>query len=215
MVKVHRVDAVDGALLNPASPEWQDVGGSELPLEPTPLTAQPSGYVQAKWETLVYGNISQLSVRAAHDGQRLYFRLSWADDTKDDGLRDTNQFADAAAVLFPVNEDAPLQSMGSPQSPVNAWYWRPDLEEPLSVTAQGTGTTRRTRDPDLQAHGRHGDGAWSLVIRRGLSSSGEGYVRLAPGVSGKVGFALWQGANQERGGLKAATLDWEPLEIES
>jgi hypothetical protein len=30
-----------------------------------------------------------------------------------------------------------------------------------------------------------------------------------------VGFAVWQGANQERGGLKAVTLDWEPLEIEA
>jgi hypothetical protein len=29
-----------------------------------------------------------------------------------------------------------------------------------------------------------------------------------------VGFAVWQGGNQERGGLKAVSPDWEPLEIE-
>ena len=94
-----------------------------------------------------------MTVRAAHNGERLYFHLSWTDETNDKAIRDTDQFADAAAVLFPVNGDAPLQSMGSPQAPVNAWYWRPDLEEPFSITAQGTGTTRRTQDPELGASG--------------------------------------------------------------
>jgi DMSO reductase family type II enzyme heme b subunit len=40
-------------------------------------------------------------------------------------------------------------------------------------------------------------------------------VNLGPGDTGKVAFAVWQGANQERGGLKATSLDWEPLEIEA
>ncbi len=215
MVKVRRVTAGDAVLLDPASREWAAVGVSELTLQPTPVTAQPSQYIQAKWEATPYGVVPRLFVRAAHDGERLYFHLSWPDDTNNNGIHDTDQFSDAAAVLFPVNGDAPLQSMGSPQAPVNAWYWRPDLEEPLSVTAQGTGTTRRTHDSELQAHGQHSNGAWNLVIRRSLASSAEGYVSLAPDVSGKVAFAVWQGANQERGGLKAVTLDWERLEIEA
>jgi DMSO reductase family type II enzyme heme b subunit len=105
--------------------------------------------------------------------------------------------------------------MGSPREPVNAWYWRPDLEEPYSVTAQGTGTTRRTADPDLSATGAHSGGEWRVVIRRRLSSAAADYVNLGPGDTGKVAFAVWQGANQERGGLKATSLDWEPLEIEA
>jgi DMSO reductase family type II enzyme heme b subunit len=156
-----------------------------------------------------------VAVRAAHNGERLYFHLAWTDDTNDAGIHDTDQFADAAAILFPVNGDAPLQSMGSPQAPVNAWYWRPDLEAPLSVTAQGTGTTRRTQDPELSASGMHDRGEWRVVIRRRLESPTADYVSIVPGVPSKVGFALWQGANQERGGLKAASLDWEPLEIEA
>ena len=215
MVKAQRVASSDGVLLDPGSSEWDSVAASELILQPTPITAQPSLYVQEKWKTQPYGLVQQVQVRAAHNGELLYFRLSWADATNNDGIRDTDQFPDATAVLFPVNGDAPLQSMGSPQAPVNAWYWRPDLEEPFSVTAQGTGTTRRTHDSDLRAQGVYGESAWRVVIRRRLTSDGPGYVSLAPGTNRKVGFAVWQGGNQERGGLKAVTQDWEPLEIEA
>jgi DMSO reductase family type II enzyme heme b subunit len=215
MVKAQRVTGDDAELLDPASREWDGVRAFELTLQPTPITAQPSQYIQEKWNEIPYGMASSVAVRTAHNGERLYFHLSWADDTTDEGIRDTDQFADAAAVLFPVNGDAPLQSMGSPQAPVNAWYWRPDLEEPLSISAQGTGTTRRSQDPELGASGIHSRGAWRVVIRRRLTSPVTGYVNLAPGAQFKVGFAVWQGSNQERGGLKAATLDWEPLEIEA
>jgi len=215
MVKAQRVTAGDAALLDPASPQWDGVRASELTLQPTPITAQPSLYVQEKWKETPYGVTRRLAVRAAHNGERLYFHLSWPDETNDEAIHDTDQFADAAAVLFPVNGDAPLQSMGSPQAPVNAWYWRPDLEQPLSITAQGTGTTSRTQDPELSASGIHSRGAWRVVIRRRLDSPQPEYVSLQPGAPGKVGFAVWQGSNQERGGLKAVTLDWQQLEIEA
>jgi DMSO reductase family type II enzyme heme b subunit len=222
MMKAQRVKADDTVLLDPASPEWSGVGAVELSLQPTPIASQPSLYVQAKWKEKPYGVTQHVSVRAAHNGERLYFRLSWETDTNSDSIRDTDQFTDAAAVLFPVNGTAVLQNMGTPQEPVNAWYWRSDLEEPLSVTAQGVGTTRRTQDPELGAQGAYGNGAWNIVIRRRLVhaadaslSHSQGYVNLVAGASEMVGFAVWQGANQERGGLKAITPDWQPLEIEA
>lgn len=215
MVIAQRVDATDATLLDPSSREWNGLPRSGLALEPTPILAQPSHYIQEKWKDVPYGLIKKLEVRAAHNGERLYFHLSWTDATGDEAVSDTDQFTDAAAILFPVNGDAPLQSMGSPQAPVSAWYWRPDSEEPLSIAAQGTGTTRRTQDPELGAAGVHEGGGWSVVLRRKLASQVPEDVSLAPGMSGKVGFAVWQGSNQERGGLKAVTLDWEPLEIEA
>jgi DMSO reductase family type II enzyme heme b subunit len=209
------VSANDPAMLDPASVAWTSVPPVSLTLQQTPLTAQPSKYIQEKWKNTPYGAAHTVMVRAAHNGERLYFNLSWADETRDRAIGDTNQFADAAAVLFPVNGDAPLQSMGSPQAPVNAWYWRADLEHPYSIAAQGTGTTRRDQDPELAARGSHQSGAWSIVIRRRLSSAQPESVSLALGASGKVGFAVWQGSNEERGGLKAVTMDWEQLEIEA
>jgi DMSO reductase family type II enzyme heme b subunit len=191
------------------------VEATEVKLDPTPISAQPSMYIQAKWEQGDYGRLGGVAVKAAHNESRIYFRLEWDDPDADDGIRNTDQFADAAAVLFPVADDAPLQSMGSPQQPVNAWYWRPDLEAPYSIAAQGTSTTRRTVDPELGAQGAYTSGRWSVVVRRAFQSRGDGYVQLAPGEGHKAAFAVWQGANQERGGLKSVTLEWQPLEIDA
>jgi DMSO reductase family type II enzyme heme b subunit len=150
-----------------------------------------------------------------HNGDSIYFHLSWEDPEANDGISNTDEFADAAAVLLPVNGDAPLMSMGSPQQPVNAWYWRPDLESPYTVFAEGTGSTRRSTDGSLKAAGIHRDGRWLVVLRRTLQAEGDGHVQLAAGTTSKAAFAVWQGANQERGGLKATTQEWQPLELES
>lgn len=214
-MKVHRVAAGDAELLDSVSRAWDGVKAEDVSLAPTPLVSQPSVYIQAKWGETSYGKLERVSVRGVHNGELLYFHLAWEDATADDGIRDTDQFADAAAVMFPVFSEASLQSMGSPQAPVNVWYWRPDLEAPYSITAQGTGTTRRNLDPNLSASGTYRAGGWSVVIRRKLWSAVPETMSLAPGANGKVGFAVWQGANQERGGLKAVTLDWLPMEIEA
>jgi DMSO reductase family type II enzyme heme b subunit len=215
MVKVQRVTADHAGLIDPASRDWENAISGDFPLQPTPLTSQTSMYVQAKWKDVPYGGPLNVSVSALHNGDAIYFRLSWQDDTADDGIGNTDQFVDAAAVLFPLKDDAPLLSMGSPQQPVNAWYWRPDLEAPYSTAAKGTGTTRRTVDPDLHAGGGYADGRWSMVVGRKLKSLGKEYVSLEPGMTAKVAFAVWQGSNQERGGLKAASQEWQPLEIEA
>ena len=186
-----------------------------MTLEPTPIGSQPSEYVINAWMERPYGLTGQLRVAAAHNGEALFFRLSWQDETKDDKVPDTDRFTDAAAVLFPVRGDAPLQTMGSGEQPVNAWYWRPDLEEPLSVTATGLGTTVRDTNSLLAAAATYGDGGWQVVISyRFPSHVDEGLTALRPGRTTKAAFAVWQGSNQERAGIKGATLEWQPLEIE-
>lgn len=213
-MKAHRVSAGDASLLDPHSAEWGRISEHDLSLSPTPITAQPSVYIQAKWKDQDYGGTPRLSVQAAHNGSRIFFRLTWEDETADRLLHDTDRFTDAAAVLFPIAGDAPLQSMGSPQEPVNAWFWRPDLDSPYSVTAQGTGTSRREADGELMGAGGHDGRTWAVVLGRSLGNGGDGRAPIAPGETTKVAFAVWQGANQERGGLKAVTLEWEPLEVE-
>ena len=215
MVTVRRLSFADLRLLDPAASEWRSVPQEALPLQPTPLIAQPSAYVQASWQDRPHGVVASVTVQAAHDGSELFFRLSWQDETKDDGISDTDRFTDAAAVLFPAKGgDAPLTSMGSPQQPVYGWYWRPDFEQPIAVTAQGTGTTVRHQNGGLRAQASFEDGGWTVVLARRLSSHSSDVAALLPGKTGKVAFAVWQGANSERGGLKAVTMEWQPLEIE-
>ena len=214
MVRVKRITASSAQLLNPAASEWAPLPTETLSLAPTPLLSQPSVYVQAAWKDRPYGAVQEINVQAAHNGESIFFLLSWADATKDDAMSDTDVFADAAAVLFPAKGDAPLTSMGSPDQPVFAWYWRPDLEEPYRVTAQGIGSSQRLSADGITASAEHARGNWHLVISRRLSGKGGGLL-LAPGANGKVAFAVWQGSEHERGGLKAATLEWQPMEIEA
>lgn len=183
-------------------------------LDPTPIGSQPTMYVINAWKERPYGLVRELRVSAAHNGEALFFRLSWRDETRDDNFRDTDRFADGAAVLLPIGADAPLQTMGSPQQPVNAWYWRPDLETPINVTASGLGTTVRDGSGALSAAGSYSGDGWQVVLSRPFTIPGGRVVILQPGRTHKVGFAVWQGSNQERAGIKAATLEWQPLEIE-
>lgn len=198
----------------PAAREWAPLPAETLALSPTPILSQPSAYVQAVWKARPYGATQELRVQAAHNGESIFFRLSWTDATKNDSISNTDAFPDAAAVLFPEKGDAPLTSMGSPDQPVFAWLWRPDLEEPYHVRALGTGSSQRLPARGVAARGEHTGAGWQLVISRRLSGTGAGLL-LAPGANGKVAFAVWQGSEQERGGLKAATLEWQPLEIEA
>ena len=184
-----------------------------MTLAATPWASQPSEYTMNAAQERPFGLTGQLRVAAAHNGEALFFRLGWQDETRDDSILDTGGFTDGAGILFPVRSDAPLLTMGTTDRAVNAWYWRPDLEGPLSVTATGLGTTVRQTTASLAAAASYGDGGWKVVISRPFSARGDQEVALMPGQTTKVGFAVWQGSNQERAGIKAATLEWQPLEI--
>ena len=141
----------------------------------------------------------------------------WRVAEPDKQIADIDQFVDAAAVLFPVVPDAPLIGMGAEGKPVNAWLWRADWEQPKNVVAEGMGTTERRDDPALASKAKHQRKRWEVVISRSLDGKGSpaGTVRLEPGVTSKVAFAVWQGSNQERAGIKAFSPAWQELEIEA
>jgi DMSO reductase family type II enzyme heme b subunit len=214
VVTAVRLSVPSDRLLDPAATDWAAAREETVTLEPTPWASQPTDYVINAWRERPYGLTGQLRVAAAHNGEALFFRLSWQDETRDTGMPDTDRFTDGVGVLFPVRSDAPLLTMGTEERAVNAWYWRPDLEEPLSVTATGLGTTVRNSSASLAAAASYGDGGWRVVISRPFSARGDQEVALMPGQATTAGFAVWQGSNQERAGIKSATLEWQPLEIE-
>jgi len=67
----------------------------------------------------------ELRVQALTDGQRVAFRLQWADATLDD-LPGAARFSDACAVQLPANAEAeaPAPQMGEEARPVEISYWR-------------------------------------------------------------------------------------------
>lgn len=216
-MRVRRVDAKSKDLLDPGSAAWRNTRTTTVVLSPTPLDMQPTDYVRVSWVGRPYGKASSLKVAAVHNGRNIFFRLKWADDTENGAIADIDQFVDAAAVLFPVNGDAPLFGMGAPGKPVNAWLWRADWERPKNVAAEGMGTTSRREDTALIGRGRHTRGQWDVVLSRSLRANGvpAGTVSLQPGSVTKIAFAVWQGGNQERAGIKAFSPDWQELDIEA
>ena len=197
-------------LLDPFAPAWAAVGSLRVALAPTPLGLQPTAYVRAAWSARAYGRAGALEVACAHDGERVLFRLRWPDASEDSAGPDA--FPDAAAVALPVRGAPVLALMGAPEAPIHLLHWQAGREPARSVLATGIGSTRAGADVGAEARGTWKAGVWSVVIARRLGAPPEA-APLAAGAHTGVGFAVWDGGNQERAGIKAFSGNWIPLEL--
>lgn len=215
-MKAVKLQLATRTLLNPGAAQWGKVPVEEVAMGGTPVHLQPSRYVRTVWAARPVGAVRFIQVQAAHNGQDILFRLEWRDDSQNLDYGNGSVFPDAAGILFPLNGDAPLHTMGSPEAPVNAWYWKAsmgqDQVQAQNIIAQGLGTVEETEESPVQARARWQDRTWQVVFARPLSAGGEG-VRLTPGKVIKVAFAVWEGSSQERAGLKSFSKEWRQLEI--
>jgi len=207
-------------MLDPLAAEWGRVPGEGIPMAATPLANQPSGYIKATRSADTVGKIRNLLVQTAHDGRDIFVRLSWEDASENRAITDNNVFPDGCGILLPLTSaEAPLEEMGSRDAPVNAWFWRADFEAPTArnTIARGLGTTQFTTHSAVEAQAGWGHGAWAVVFARPLAvpeQAGE-TVQLAPGTSVKVAFAVWEGSNGERAGVKSFSKEWRELVLEA
>ena len=210
-MRANKLQATAQELLDPTSPRWAGVDAEVVALEGTPIQRQPSRYIRGKWSDRPTGSVRALTVRPAHNGRQLFFHLEWRDETpnRSYGERD---FPDAAGILFPLNGDAPLETMGSPEAPVNAWYWRADDEAPHNIVATGLGTVTEANGTRLHGQALWQDGVWRVVIGRSLRAAGA--APLSTRRATKVAFAVWEGSQGERGGIKAFSQSWRELVLD-
>lgn len=216
-MKMVQIWTTNESLQDPDGALWNGIEKQRVYLLASPLISQPSEYVQNKWANLKWGATPEVRVSAAHNGKSVFFRLEWDDATEDSHPTDTADFPDQCGVMLPIKNDALIAEMGSPDQPVNQWLWRPDIDRPRYVTSQGRGTTSRYPESPLAGQGVWSNGVWRVVISRpfNINLPAALTVPLAPGLKHKCTFAVWQGSNKERGGLKAYQPLWQPLEIES
>jgi DMSO reductase family type II enzyme heme b subunit len=213
-MEAKKLDAATEELLNPASRRWARVKGEVVSLEGTPVQFQPSRYLRARWSDRPTGTVRALTVKPAHNGRQLFFHLEWRDEAAHREYSG-GAFPDAAGILFALNGDTSLQTMGSPEAPVNAWYWRADDEAPHNVVAAGIGTVEETDGVRLLGQARWNKGVWRVVVGRSLRAPQQaGSVRFRAGRPTNVAFAVWEGSNQERGGIKAFSNRWLELTLE-
>jgi DMSO reductase family type II enzyme heme b subunit len=156
-------------------------------------------------------------VRAASDGERLFLRLRWP-DTSENTASTRTDFADGVAVQFslgdPAADGSPTTSfmMGAPNGPVNIWYWKAGQAETQNLAAGGFGSTTPLDTAGLESSSVFRDnGEWVVVFSRPLLQSGDHLVNLESGTV-SVAFALWQGDQRQRDGLKHVSMGWVSLE---
>lgn len=171
-----------------------------------PTAMQPGGYVPVAYADRSVPATPSVRLdgeRAAGRGWRLTLR--WACATAVTRVDDNpTLFPDACALLVPEREDSPWITMGAPGQAVQGVLWRADRDGLYRLRAEGLGTMQRLPPPP----------GWSVVP---VWKAGEWQVVLQlPGwleleKAGRVGVAVWQGAQRERAGLKSVSTDWVVL----
>lgn len=188
----------------PNAPAWRDVQEYRIDLSLAP-PVHPSVNLryQASAPTV------PISIRTASDGARFYIRLRWQDSSQNI-TTSRSDFADAVAVQFALNgATSTPYLMGSPSAPVNIWYWKAGTEEAENLAAGGFGSTSRLPLTDLSVSSEYRrDGEWVVVFSRPIDVDGKHQMPLTNDKPAAISLAVWQGAEQQRDGLKHVTQGW-------
>lgn len=197
-IRVARTAAAVGA--DPDHPAWETAPAGVVKLE----TAFP-GHPSISGTAVT----PEAEVRALATPKGLALRLEWTDPTVDD-RKTQHRSADGAAVQFARDGKADTTPyMGGAGRRVNIWYWSAAKNQAENLWADGFGTLARLPTQDVTARGRHADGKWRVALFRAWRSP-EGQAADLRGAY-PLAFAVWNGANDERDGFKAVTLQWQAL----
>lgn len=195
---------------------WGTVPSETVDLSPVPLDAvDTSKYVSQTIDRAQIGTVDAITVRMAYDHERFAVKLSWDDPTRDDAVTATEEFADKAAVAFPLAPGASVMSMGSGTAPINAWYWRADRSRAYDVIARGFGDVERREAAmsGLSTAAKYINETWHVVLARERPVADDQFVDLSTAPAG-IAFAIWDGQNGERGPLKAYSGEFETIGFE-
>ncbi|MCB1667678.1 MAG: ethylbenzene dehydrogenase-related protein [Porticoccaceae bacterium] len=193
--------------LSPVADVWKGVDAVQVRMTPTPLGMQPTEYIRQSWHDKPYGKVDSLSVGSVHDGKTLALKISWK-GVSPDGV----DFPDALAVAMPIGEPPPLALMGMPDKPIHILRWTANSSSLSSILSKGIGLSDDGPSIVAAAEAVKQDGSWHLVLTRQLGV-GKNIAPLMVGKSTGVGFAVWYGANEERAGIKAFSVDWINLAL--
>ncbi len=119
-----RVDAAGTALNDPAAEFWTKSPEVAVPMLPQNI-AMPRHMKAA---------VSELKVRAAHNGSDYAFRIEWSDPTQSDRIV-VDAFGDQVAVELPIvlhkDEPSPSPMMGNTDGRVSIMQWRAAFQRDL------------------------------------------------------------------------------------
>ncbi len=111
----------------PDAKQWNKATPVQVPLQSQssvlPLRLTPS--------------VPSIEVRSLNDGDRIAFRLEWADSMQDDSVVKTDSFRDACAVLLgPPGVPPTYYMMGLPDQAASILLWRADWQRDIDAGFQ-------------------------------------------------------------------------------
>lgn len=225
---VLRAGSVDGPVIEQSAPTaaaWNGAEAFQIPLRRTPP--------HPRSDDVPVETVDTLEVRALAADDGIAIRIAWSDTTANYPPSETGEisrFPDAVAVQFPAGTSEkvlPALAMGSPEQKVDIWRWVAGAEIAEEGVAEGFGRMQAI-DGESPVHvkGVRVDGGWavtlwrpfeveSLVTYRGTEPGTGGQaerVVIGPGARLPCAFAVWNGAWENRGGLKAVSI-WYYLQL--
>lgn len=180
---------------DPLSPIWDTIPSVEFPMS-----------AQVHWDPRIYTvTVHSVQVKSVHNGQQMAVLLVYKDPTNDPG--------DGAALEFMVGDKkahfAHGQTMAQVEGgPVNIWYWKNADSDVKDMWAKGFGTLTTQPHQDVKGKGAYKNGEWRVVFSRSMMDDDPQDAQLPAGKFQNIAFAIWDGANNEKGAQKAVTSWW-------
>jgi len=175
---------------DPTAAAWNNAPASQFPLSP-----------QVHWKDRIQeATVTDVKVRALHDGNQVAILLEYADPTEDPD--------DAAALEFMVGDKKAHFAHGQPMAqveggPVNIWFWKNKENKAVDMNAKGFGTLKAQEHQDVKAKGAYSNGTWKVVFSRSLSTEHpDEDTQIKPGEFINIAFAIWDGKKLESGDLR-------------
>lgn len=153
-----------------------------------------------------------ISAKALYNDREVALLLEWDDGTNDTG--GNNRPTDQVAVQMPLESvhgldgEKPYFILGDRKHGVDYWRWSAG-NGLIRATAFGADRQEKVANGDVRAEGGYKDGQYRVIIRRPLTTAGDG-AALTAGDYVPVAFHLWDGAQGEEG-LKMAISSWSYL----
>lgn len=204
-MQVKRVKSVE-TYRQPGGGIWDKQTPLAVKMVRTPVGLQPTEYIRVKWAEEEYGHLSKIEVSAVHDGELVAIRLEWETTTKHE--------MDAAAIALPVKGKPHLVTMGQEDAPIHFLHWLSGRDELRSTLATGIGKTHPGPEFKRSFKSIWEAGRWQLVVVRPLGH-GDNVAPLKAGEKNQIAFAIWQGANEERAGLKSFSINWKDFTLDA
>jgi hypothetical protein len=129
------------------------------------------------------------------------WKAAWQTDI-DEGFVDVEDtYPNASVDLYPFEDEDvfyPARALGNV-------FAQTERETPIDNLLAGSfGTLTQTSDQIVNGAGEWRDGHWRVLFARGMSVDGD-YSQFAEGDSTNVAFAAWDGASEERDGMKSVS----------